>query len=112
VGGLNVGGLIPNTKLYWQSSMYPINVHWHLGSKHYSYGKFNKHGNGPHGSIPRPKWADCNLSATGIEDVDVVHQVQDGFHCHHYNATDAMCTTPFNWQHCKGMEVGKTYEVH
>jgi hypothetical protein len=112
VGGLNVSGLMPNTKPFWQSSMCPVNVHWHLGSKHYSYGKFNEYGNGPHGNIPRPEWADCDLSETDTEDVDVMHQVQDGFRCHHYDATDARFTTPYNWQNCKGLEVGKTYEVH
>jgi hypothetical protein len=112
VGGLNVSSLVPNTKPYWQSSMCPVNVHWHLGSEHYSYGKFDEYGNAPHGNIPRPEWADRNLSTTDTEDVDAVHQVQDCFRCHHYDATDARFTTPYNWQHCKGMEVGKTYEVH
>ena len=112
VGDLNVSGLLPNTKPYWQSSMCPVNVHWHLGSEHYSYGEFDEYGNGPHGNIPRPEWADRDLASTTTEDSEGEHQVQDGFRCHHYDATDAKFTTPYNWQHCKGMEVGETYEVH
>jgi len=110
VGDLNVSGLLPNTKPYWQSSMCPVNVHWHLGFEHYSYGEFDEYGNGPHGNIPRPKWADRDLAsnAPGTEH----EEVQDGFRCHHYDATDAKFTTPYNWQHCNGIEVGETYEVH
>ena len=112
VGDLNVSGLLPNTKPYWQSSMCPVNVHWHLGSEHYSYGEFDEYGNGPYGNIPRPEWADRDLASTTTEDSEGEHQVQDGFRCHHYDATDAKFTTPYHWQHCKGMEVGETYEVH
>jgi hypothetical protein len=52
VGNLDMNGTEPNVMLYWQSSMCPVNMHWHLGSKHYSYGKFNDNGKGPHGNIP------------------------------------------------------------
>ncbi|KAL3815557.1 hypothetical protein ACHAXA_001961 [Cyclostephanos tholiformis] len=112
VGDLDVGDLVPNTKPYWQSSMCPVNVHWHLGSEHYSVGQYDETGNGPNGNIPRPEWADRDLSGTGTEDVDTVHQVQDGFRCLHYDPNDSKFTTPYNWQHCEGMEVGETYEVH
>jgi len=104
VGDLDVGELLPNTKPYWQSAMCPVNVHWHLGSEHYSVGEYDEGGGGPHGNIPRPEWADRDLATT--------EEVQDGFRCHHYDVADAKFTTPYNWQHCKGMEVGETYEVH
>jgi hypothetical protein len=109
VGDLDVGDLMPNTKPYWQSAMCPVNVHWHLGSEHYSVGQYDETGNGPNGNIPRPEWADRDLSTTGAEDE---HEVQDGFRCKHYDPNDAKFTTPYNWQHCKGMVVGETYEVH
>jgi len=112
VGNLDVNGTEPNIKPYWQSSMCPVNVHWHLGSEHYSYGEFDEYGNGPHGNIPRPEWANRDLASTGTGDSEGEHQVPDGFRCRHYDATDAKFTTPYNWQHCKGMEVGETYEVH
>ena len=35
-----------------------------------------------------------------------------GHRCHHYNAADAKFTSEYNWQHCVGMHVGETYEVH
>merc|ERR1712153_195330 len=35
-----------------------------------------------------------------------------GFRCHHYDATDAKFTTPYNWQQCSHMKVGETYEIH
>jgi hypothetical protein len=108
VGDLDVGELVPNTKPYWQSAMCPVNVHWHLGSEHYSVGQYDETGNGPHGNIPRPTWADRDLAVTEVDE----HEVQDGFRCKHYDANDAKFTTPYNWQHCKGMEVGETYEVH
>ena len=112
VGNLDVNGTEPNIKPYWQSNMCPVNVHWHLGSEHYSYGEFDEYGNGPHGNIPRPEWADRDLASTGTGDPEGEHQVPDGFRCRHYDATDAKFTTPYNWQHCKGTEVGETYEVH
>merc|ERR1711988_1278996 len=35
-----------------------------------------------------------------------------GFRCHHYKADDVKFTTAYEWQHCKHMVVGETYEVH
>jgi hypothetical protein len=38
--------------------------------------------------------------------------VREGFQCHHYKSSDAKFTKPYSWKHCKGMEVGQTYEIH
>ncbi|KAL3792707.1 hypothetical protein ACHAW5_005812 [Stephanodiscus triporus] len=57
VGELDMNGTLPNIKPYWQSGMCPVNVHWHLGSEHYSYGEFDENGYGPSGNVPRPSWA-------------------------------------------------------
>ena len=46
------------------------------------------------------------LAATGGEGV------RGGFRCHHYDDTDPIFTTTYNWKHCVGMIVGETYEVH
>ena len=35
-----------------------------------------------------------------------------GSACHPYNANDAKLTIEYKWQHCVGMHVGATYEVH
>jgi len=102
-GSLAMGEVTPNTKEYFQSSMCPVNVHWHLGSEHYSVGEFDEGGDGPNGNIGVPEWANRNLAE---------EDVRDGFRCHHYDANDEKFTTPYEWKHCVGMEVGETYEVH
>merc|ERR1712048_896930 len=38
--------------------------------------------------------------------------VRYGYACHHYDASQEKFTKPYNWQHCKNMYVGETYEVH
>ena len=129
VGGLEVGELAPNTKPYYQSAMCPVNVHWHLGTEHYSAGEYDEGGDGPHGNQGRPDWA--------ARERDLAEgKVRDGFRCHHYDAEDEKFTKEYDWkvscfppyvrmrrsdsfnsnhhqpQHCEGMEVGETYEVH
>lgn len=103
VGDLDVGGLVPNTKNYWSSAMCPVNVHWHLGTEHYSYGQFDENGDGPHGTAERPEWAGRDLAGK---------DVRGGFRCHHYDASDEKFTKPYDWKYCTNMEVGETYEVH
>lgn len=105
VGEMDMGELTPNTDHYFQSSMCPVNVHWHLGAEHYSVGQFDENGDGPHGSAARPDWADRERALAEGE-------VRDGFRCHHYDANDEKFTKPYEWKHCVGMEVGETYEVH
>jgi len=105
VGNMEVGDLAPNTDAYFQSSMCPVNVHWHLGTEHYSAGEYDETGNGPHGNQPRPDWADrARALAEG--------EIRDGFRCTHYDEKDEKFTKPYEWKHCVGMEVGETYEVH
>jgi hypothetical protein len=36
---------------------------------------------------------------------------RQGYQCHKYK-DEAKFTTEYNWQHCVGMHVGETYEVH
>jgi hypothetical protein len=86
----------------------PPNVHWHLGAEHYSIDQYDETDNGPKSNIPRPAWVDRDLSATNTEDFDYEHQVREGFRCLHRDPTDSTFTTPYNWQHCKDMEVGET----
>ncbi|KAL7528876.1 hypothetical protein ACHAWF_002745, partial [Thalassiosira exigua] len=105
VGGMDVGDLEPNTKPYFQSGMCPVNVHWHLGTEHYSAGEYDEFGDGPHGNIARPEWA--NRARDLAEG-----KILDGFRCNHYDAADEKFTKPYEWKHCVGMEVGETYEVH
>lgn len=94
---------VPNKKPYWQSNMCPVNVHWHLGTEHYSVGEYDENGNGPDGNIAAPKFT--RRLASG-------EPVRPGFRCHHYDAKDSKFTKDYDWKHCKGMKVGETYEVH
>jgi len=85
--------------------MCPVNVHWHLGTEHYSAGEYDEGGDGPHGNLGRPDWA--------ARERDLAEgKVRDGFRCHHYDAEDEKFTKEYDWKYCEGMEVGETYEVH
>jgi hypothetical protein len=99
-GEMNVGHE-PIKTPYFQNEMCPVNVHWHLGTEHLSAGEFDEMGKGPH-----TKPGDMRRKLAGDEDV------RGGFRCHHYDENDPKFTTPYDWQHCVGMEVGETYEVH
>jgi hypothetical protein len=79
---------------YWQAGLCPVNVHWHLGAEHRSAGQYDEAGTGP----AEPKtW-------TG--------KPRQGLRCKQYSATDQKFTKPYDWKHCKHMQVGETYEVH
>ena len=96
VGGLEVGDLVPNTKPYYQSAMCPVNVHWHLGSEHYSVGEYDEGGDGPHGNQAYPDWAQrARDLAEG--------KVRDGFRCRHYDAADEKFTKPYDWKVRQGI---------
>jgi len=126
VGGLEVD-VVPNLSKYWQSSMCPVNVHWHLGTEHYSMGEYDEDGSGPNGNIGLDEHSDDpEAYHDGVEPIayrDMTDDEKDsrrlagdsvrgGFRCHHYDADDEKFTKPYEWKHCIGMEVGETYEVH
>ncbi|VEU43884.1 unnamed protein product [Pseudo-nitzschia multistriata] len=130
VGGLETD-VEPNLKNYWQTAMCPVNVHWHLGTEHYSVGEYDENGNGPHGNVGlEPESGDAESyhdgHTEGVKDFanmtdDEVdsrflaaedHEVRGGFRCHHYDENDEKFTKPYEWKHCVHMEVGETYEVH
>jgi len=94
---------VPITTPYWQNGMCPVNVHWHLGTEHYSLGQYDETGTGPD-------------IASQVIDLDrrklQTEQVRSGYHCKYYNAEDEMLTRPYVWRHCVGMQIGETYEVH
>jgi len=107
VGQVDMGEMVPTTDAYYKKGMCPVNVHWHLGTEHYSVGQYDENGDGPHGNIDRPEWADRALASAEGEE-----RVRDGFRCHHYDETKEEFTKTYDWKHCVGMEVGETYEVH
>lgn len=104
-GHYNASTADPNLLQYWQSQMCPVNVHWHLGTEHYSVGEYDENGDGPHGSIAVADDIDTRKLASEED-------VRGGFRCHHYDAEDSKFTKEYDWKHCKSMEVGETYEVH
>jgi hypothetical protein len=140
VGGMEVD-VEPNMNHYWASSMCPVNVHWHLGTEHYSLGEYDENGDGPAGTAmlePASEneedyhdgtntsksfnnrylatvdelHGDTHETAEEGSETDDSHGVRGGFRCHHYDATDEKFTKPYEWKHCHGMKVGETYEVH
>lgn len=84
----------PITSSYLEAGLCPVNVHWHLGAEHRSDKQFDEDGVGP---------AEQRRLASGA---------RRGFRCHHYDASETMFTKEYDWQHCEGMKVGETYEVH
>ena len=90
---------VPNTKNYWESSMCPVNVHWHLGTEHYSLGQYDEAGKGPQ-------------RAQDASTVPDNQKVRPGYRCHHFDKDDRRFTTEYRWEHCINMQVGETYEVH
>lgn len=95
--GLRNTTATPITTPYFEAGLCPVNVHWHLGAEHYSLGQFDETGTGP---------SDIN------ERRQLAGKVREGFQCKHYDDAEEKFTKEFDWQHCEGMEVGQTYEVH
>lgn len=100
VGGLDVDHE-PIKTPYFQNSMCPVNVHWHLGAEHKSDGEYDVNGTGP---SHLTDGYDRRLAA-GTE-------VRGGFRCNFYDASDPKFTQVYDWKHCVDMVVGETYEVH
>eukprot|EP00977_Amphora_coffeiformis_P012353 scaffold3051_cov175-Amphora_coffeaeformis.AAC.4 len=85
---------------YFENSMCPVNVHWHLGTEHYSQGQYDDEGTGP------------AAEDTGDHRRELAGDVRPGFRCHLYDEHEPKFNTPYNWQHYHNMVVGETYEVH
>jgi len=79
----------PITTSFFQAGLCPVNVHWHVGTEHFSEGQYDAGGKGP--------------------EYDV--EGRRGYRCHLYNHSNSF-TTEFDWKYCKGMKVGETYEIH
>lgn len=99
VGNLKTDA-VPITVPYFKAGLCPVNVHWHLGTEHYSAGQYDENGSGPSKTERRHR------RASGSE------SVRRGYQCNLYDAKEEKFTKAFDWKHCVGMEVGQTYEVH
>lgn len=91
---------VPMTNAYFMEGMCPVNVHWHLGTEHYSKGEYDEDGTGPMGG------------ADGDAHRELAGDARLGYRCHHYDEAEPMFTEEYEWKHCVNMHVGETYEVH
>mmetsp|Transcript_51488 Transcript_51488/g.70145 ORF Transcript_51488/g.70145 Transcript_51488/m.70145 type:complete len:376 (-) Transcript_51488:135-1262(-) len=87
---------VPINTTYWEAGLCPVNVHWHLGTEHFSLGQFDHNGVGP----------------SDDDDHRRLGSYRQGYQCHHYDDSDPKFTTEYDWQHCVNMYVGETYEIH
>jgi len=95
VGGFDTTGRDPIMTSYLEAGLCPVNVHWHLGTEHYSKGQYDETGSGP----------DYRRRLAGGE-------IRKGFQCNFYDPQDPKFTTEYDWMHCIDAHVGETYEVH
>jgi len=99
---------VPILTSYLEAGMCPVNVHWHLGTEHYSKGEYDENGKGPaHAVQPDPFGQQSSRRLAAAQTARL------GFRCHLYDSKDPRFgNTSYKWQHCHDMYVGETYEVH
>jgi hypothetical protein len=108
-GGLEVD-VEPITSPYYQVGLCPVNVHWHLGTEHYSAGEYDCEMHDHHRELMEEKM--CGPSEVH-ERRKLAGKARQGYQCNLYDAEDEKFTKPYEWKYCdKSMEVGQTYEVH
>jgi len=94
----------PITTPYYQTTLCPVNVHWHLGAEHRSQGEFDETGVSPLlGGTPDTGGPTRRLAGDSV---------RYGYACGLYDSTNAAFEDTYVWQHCLDMHVGETYEVH
>jgi len=114
--------VVPITQPYYQVGLCPVNVHWHLGTEHYSAGEYDceffdddEHRvleGGDHSDVHSDDHSTCGPSAVH-ERRRLAGKVRLGYQCNLYDAEDEKFTKPYEWKYChESMEVGQTYEVH
>jgi hypothetical protein len=96
--------IVPITAPYHTTTLCPVNVHWHLGAEHRSEGEFDESGTSP-GVAGTP-----DTGAPTRRRLD--EEVRYGYACGLYDGSNAAFADDYEWQHCLGMHVGETYEVH
>jgi len=106
-GSLNTAR-VPITTSYLEAGLCPVNVHWHLGTEHYSMGQYDENGKGPaHAAQPDPFGEQDSRRLAAVKNARL------GFRCHLYQSSDPrFSNSSYKWQHCVDMHVGETYEVH
>jgi len=103
-GELNVSSRKPILTSYLEAGLCPVNVHWHLGTEHLSVGEYDENGVGPNRTAEDDEHGEGASRRLAV--------ARQGYRCHKYDGTNATFTQEYTWQHCVGMHVGETYEVH
>ena len=116
-GDLEMNGVVPITKPYYQAGLCPVNVHWHLGAEHYSAGEYDCQFDHDDDHDDEHRNLAGHVNKCGPTDIDhrreLAGKVRQGFQCNLYDADDEKYTAPYDWKFCDAsMEVGQTYEVH
>ena len=107
----------PITTPYYQAGLCPVNVHWHLGTEHYSAGEYDCQSlaDDEHRNLMEDMHDDehaCGPTAIH-ERRKLAGKARQGFQCNLYDSHDEKFTKPYEWKYCdKSMEIGQTYEVH
>jgi len=105
---------VPITQPYYQVGLCPVNVHWHLGTEHYSAGEYDCEMLDDHDrrEMMEDKHPMCGPSEVH-ERRRLAGKARQGYQCNLYDPEDEKFTKPYEWKYCdKSMEVGQTYEVH
>jgi hypothetical protein len=105
--------VVPITQPYYQVGLCPVNVHWHLGTEHYSAGEYDcEMLDHDHREMMEDDHPMCGPSEVH-ERRRLAGKARQGYQCNLYDAEDEKFTKPYEWKYCdKSMEVGQTYEVH
>jgi len=119
-GLMDVGDVVPITTPYYQAGLCPVNVHWHLGTEHYSAGEYDcmsHHDDDEDEHEDEHRDLAGHVSTCGPSDIDhrrkLSGKARQGYQCNLYDAEDEKFTTDYEWKFCSNdMEVGQTYEVH
>jgi len=104
--------VVPITQPYYQVGLCPVNVHWHLGTEHYSLGEFDCESHGDHDHRTLGEEKKCGPSPVHDRRL-AAGKARQGYQCNLYDEQDEKFTKPYEWKFCdKTMEVGQTYEIH
>jgi len=117
-GGLE-SALEPIRVPYFKTTLCPVNVHWHLGAEHRSAGQFDENGKSPENHLVPEDENPEDTRRLSSKQYSRRYRLRRrlggaryGYACQHYDANDPKFNTEYNWQFCKDMHVGETYEVH
>merc|ERR1711990_1121263 len=110
--GTHASTATPVTTTLAEAGMCPVNVHWHLGAEHTSYGEYTvEHSAGGKNGPSTAKYDARQpagrklLAASG-------GTTYLGGRCTKYDSLTADQKKDYDWKYCKNMVVGETYEVH